>query len=102
MTDKPWSLESLLSAGEKVFNLEKCFNYREGFRRTDDSLPDHFFETPFSIGPEKGAVLDREEFKKSLDEYYTERGWDTNTSKPSQEKLASLGLEFAWEGIRDL
>ena len=47
-------------------------------------------------------MLKRDEFEAALDEYYESRGWDKKTSKPSQEKLASLGLAFAWKDIRDL
>ena len=102
VTGKPWSSETYLRAGERIFNLEKCFNYREGFKRTDDSVPDRFFEEPFTYGPEKGAVLDRNEFEKMMDNYYLKRGWDPETTRPSKEKLISLGLEFAWEEIKDM
>lgn len=81
-----------LKAGERVFNLEKLFNYREGFRREDDWLPDRFFEDAFTIGPKKGAVLDRAQFRDMLTQYYKERGWDTETTLPSEKKLRELGL----------
>jgi aldehyde:ferredoxin oxidoreductase len=86
--------EELMLTGERVFNLEKMFNYREGFRRIDDNLPERFFKDPFTIGTKKGAVLDRIEFIEMLDNYYLERGWDINTSKPSDAKLKNLGLDF--------
>ena len=75
-------------------NLEKMFNFREGFLRQDDWLPDRFFEEPLTMGPGKDAVLNRDEFTKMLDEYYQKRGWDPKTSKPKTEKLESLGLSF--------
>ena len=102
ITGQPWDAETYLKAGERIFNLEKCFNYREGFRRHDDSLPDRFFEEPLTVGPHKGAILKRDEFEKALDDYYTERDWDPRTTKPSKEKLSSLGLEFAWDAIKNL
>lgn len=82
-----------LKAGERVFNLEKMFNYREGFRREDDWLPDRFFEDAFTIGPKKGAVLDRDKFREILTQYYKERGWDAQTTKPAEAKLKELGLD---------
>ncbi|GLI52932.1 aldehyde ferredoxin oxidoreductase family protein [Thermodesulfovibrio yellowstonii] len=82
-----------LKAGERVFNLEKLFNYREGFRREDDWLPDRFFEDAFTIGPKKGAVLDRAKFRDMLTQYYKERGWDTETTEPTEAKLKKLGLD---------
>lgn len=86
--------EELARTGERIFNLEKLFNYREGFRRIDDSLPDRFFEDSFTIGIQRGAVLDRDEFDTTLDNYYKERGWDINSSQPSSAKLEDLELGF--------
>ena len=102
ITGNTWNQDLYLQAGERIFNLEKCFNYREGFRRIDESLPERFYTEPFTVGPRKGAVINREEFRKLMDDYYIERGWDQKTTKPSREKLTSLGLEFAWEEIRNL
>jgi aldehyde:ferredoxin oxidoreductase len=45
--------------------------------------------------PEKGAVLNREEFNEMLDQYYRKRGWDPKTTKPDKSKLDELGLSFA-------
>ena len=82
-----------MRTGERIFNLEKIFNYREGFRRDDDNLPDRFFKEPLTVGPEKGKVLDRGQFEKDLDTYYTERGWDPITSKPKRDKLKELSID---------
>lgn len=51
-----------LKARERVFNLEKLFNYREGFRIENDWLPDRFFEDTFTTVPKNWAVLDRSTF----------------------------------------
>ena len=95
ITGTEWTGDELMKAGERVFNLEKMFNYREGFRREDDKLPERFFEEPLTIGSEKGAVLNREEFNEMLDQYYRKRGWDPKTTKPDKSKLEELGLSFA-------
>ena len=81
-----------MQVGERIYNLEKLFNYREGFTRADDVVPDRFFEEPLTIGNKKGAVLTREQFKTMMDDFYTQRGWDPETSQPKAEKLKSLGL----------
>ncbi len=94
ITGFDWTEEEYVKAGERIYNLERTFNYREGFRREDDTIPDRFFEEPLTIGPKKGAVLNRDEFLKAMDDYYSNRGWDLKTTKPSIEKLKSLGLEF--------
>lgn len=92
ITGTEWTGDELMKAGERVFNLEKMFNYREGFRREDDKLPDRFFEEPLTIGAEKGAVLKKEEFNKILEQYYINRGWDSESTKPDKTKLKDLGL----------
>jgi len=81
-----------LQTGERIYNLEKLFNYREGFTRADDVIPDRFFEEPLTIGDKKGAVLTRDQFKTMMDDYYQKRGWDLKTSKPGAAKLKSLNL----------
>ncbi len=90
--DRSW--ESLLKTGERLFNLEKMFNYREGFRREDDSLPERFFTEPLTVGPKKGAVLEKGNFNQILTKYYQTRGWDPKTTRPTKTKLESLGLSF--------
>ena len=97
ITGVEWTQEEYLRAGERIFNLEKMFNYREGFDRKDDKLPDRFFEESPTMGVTKGAVVKREEFNEIVNNYYTERGWDPETSKPTRSKLNSLGLSFTMQ-----
>ncbi len=97
ITGKEWTPEDYMTAGERIFNLEKMFNYREGFNREDDSLPDRFFEEPLTVGPRKGAVLEKVKFNEAMNQYYEERGWDSKTTRPGNAKLKSLGLSFAMD-----
>jgi aldehyde:ferredoxin oxidoreductase len=92
ITGREYDKAEFTKTGERVFNLEKMFNYREGFRREDDRLPDRFFEDAFTIGPKEGAVLDRNQFDAMLTQYYKNRGWDPDTTKPKESKLKELGL----------
>lgn len=94
ITGSQWTPGSLARAGERVFNLEKMFNYREGFRKRDDILPGRFYEQPLTVGPKKGAVLERDSFDSLLDEYYKKRGWSLKDTRPKKQKLRDLGLEF--------
>jgi aldehyde:ferredoxin oxidoreductase len=93
ITGREYDKTEFMKTGERIFNLEKMFNYREGFRREDDRLPDRFFEDAFTIGLKKGAVLDRERFEAELTQYYKDRGWDPDTTKPNESKLKELGLD---------
>lgn len=94
ITGLDWSEEDIDQAGARIFTLEKMFNYREGFVKADDSIPQKFFEQEFKYGEHKGAIVDKETFAKNLDEYYSGRGWDIKTSRPKDETLKDLDLEF--------
>jgi len=84
----------LLRIGERIFNLERCFNIREGIRRKDDSTPQRFCLVP-AFGPfsqDSGRATSKEELNAMLDEYYEARGWEKETGIPSERKLRELGL----------
>lgn len=76
---------------ERVVNLERAFNVREGLSRQDDTLPKRFTHEPLPAdsGPSAGSVV---ELEPMLDEYYQARGWDINTGRPTGTKLRQLGL----------
>ncbi len=95
ITGLDWDQDSFDRTGERIYNLERAFNCREGFRRADDSLPRRFFSEPLPSGPGKGAKLKQSDFDKALSNYYTERGWDVSTGEPTHAKLNALGLGFA-------
>jgi aldehyde:ferredoxin oxidoreductase len=88
VTGLPVDEESLLLAGERIWNLQKLFNTRAGFSRKDDTLPSRLMEEPISTGSAAGRVWRREPL---LSEYYRVRGWDEE-GRPMQEKLAALGI----------
>ena len=80
--------------GERMFNLERAFNVREGFNRKQDTLPERMRTEPLHTRRAKGEgqmVSHQDEF---LDKYYQLRGW-TKEGIPTEEKLTELGLEFA-------
>ena len=81
-TGVDYSKEEYLKCGERIWNLERLFNNKAGFSRRDDTLPERFFEN---------GGINKEEFDKSLDEYYLERGWDEN-GVPAKDKLVELGI----------
>lgn len=82
----------LFTIGERIYNLEKAFNSREGLTRKDDnfSVPKKFLEEPLKDGPARGSVLDLDPM---LDEYYDARGWDRKTGLQSRRKLEELDLK---------
>jgi len=84
------SADYLWHAGEKVYNLERCFNIREGLTRKDDTLPKRMYTEPLQGGLRDGEVIRKPD--TIIDEYYDARGWDRN-GIPTKAKLAKLGLE---------
>ena len=81
-TGVDYSVEEFLKCGERIWNLERVFNNKAGFLRSDDTLPERFFEN---------GGIDRNEFDRSLDEYYLQRGWD-ESGAPTKRKLRELGI----------
>jgi aldehyde:ferredoxin oxidoreductase len=80
--------QDLMTAGERIWNLERLFNLREGFARKDDTLPPRLLHEPMPAGPAKGNVV---ELDHLLQDYYRVREWDER-GVPTPEKLAKLGL----------
>jgi aldehyde:ferredoxin oxidoreductase len=80
--------------GERLNNLAKAFNIREGFTRADDTFPERLMTEPLKDGGSKGQLISKEDLKKMLDEYYADRGWDTETGVPTRAKLIDLGLGY--------
>ena len=85
------NLEELLTAGERIYNLCRMFNVREGISRADDTLPARLGE-PLPEGGSAGETVSAEELEKLLEEYYELRCWDKN-GIPTPETLARLGLK---------
>jgi aldehyde:ferredoxin oxidoreductase len=85
------SSAELEKAGERIWNLLRLFNVREGFKAADDSLPKRFFQDALRSGIPAGRVLPREQFEAMLSEYYNLRGWDSK-GVPTPEKLKELDM----------
>lgn len=78
----------LMKTGERIWNLERLFNVREGFGKKDDVLPPRFLETPLPEGGSRGRKVFLD---KMLKEYYHLREWDEE-GVPLERKLRELDL----------
>ena len=85
------SLDELKQAGERIHNLKKLFNIREGWSRRDDALPPRTLQEPLPTGVVAGVGLTQEELDYMIAGYYQARGWNDDGSVPDT-KLAELGL----------
>jgi len=85
--------QELSLAGERINNLARLINIREGLSRKDDTLPWKVMNQPITDdGPGKGAVVTQEELDLLLDDYYLSRNW-TLEGVPTRDVLTKLGLE---------
>ncbi|MHC1610740.1 MAG: aldehyde ferredoxin oxidoreductase family protein [Candidatus Methanospirareceae archaeon] len=86
VTGVDYTSEDFMLAGERIWNVERLYNLREGFSKDDDTLPERFFKEEVN-----GEVIDRKTFLKTRDEYYRMRGWDEN-GVPTERTLRRLGI----------
>ncbi len=84
-----YSKEEYLKTGERIWNLTKIFNVKNGVTRKDETIPKRIMEETLEIDE---ARIGKDTFEKMLDEYYKMRGWDEN-GIPKKEKLRELNLE---------
>lgn len=90
-TGEDFTEQDMWDLGERLNNLCRMFNVREGFSREDDTLPQRLMTEPLKVGLSKGAVTSKEDLDFMLDEYYEARQWDSE-GIPTPEKLRALGL----------
>jgi aldehyde:ferredoxin oxidoreductase len=90
-------VERLQRVGERIYNLQRCYNAWHGVGRADDRLPRRFTEEPSPSGNAEGQVV---ELEAMLEGYYALRGWDPETGWPTPEKLRELGLDEAIERLK--
>ncbi len=83
-------VERLKRMGERIYNLQRCYNVWHGVTRAEDRLPRRFSEEPSPSGNAQGQTIDLEPM---LDKYYRLRGWDPQSGWPTREKIRELGLD---------
>ena len=88
--------------GERVWNLDRAFNVRDGFDRRHDTLPVRVQTEPLEhTGKAEGEGQMVSNLNCFLDDYYRLSGWNNN-GIPTMEKLRELNLDFAVEDIKPL
>ncbi len=73
-----FSAESLAQVGTNITNLSRKYNFRNGRKASDDTLPGRFFDEESLSGFMRGKKIDREFFKSIVKKYYDIRGWNEN------------------------
>ena len=92
ITGWPMTAAELKQAGERINNLKKLFNIREGWTRTDDTLPPRVLQDRLTTGVVQGVRLTQEDLDVMIAGYYRARGWNEEGLIP-EAKLSELGLE---------
>ncbi|TDO94323.1 aldehyde:ferredoxin oxidoreductase [Halanaerobium saccharolyticum] len=87
-TQFDYTSDSLLEAGERIYNLERQFNLEAGILPEEDKLPARFDE-PLPEGPQKGK---KSEYRQILPEYYEVRGWQED-GWISDQKLTEMKIK---------
>jgi aldehyde:ferredoxin oxidoreductase len=82
VTGLKYTPDALRQIGKRVNDTERLINSDFGMTRNDDTLPKRYFNDPMPARRTKGHRIDREHFESMLDEYYTERGWDSEGRVP--------------------
>jgi aldehyde:ferredoxin oxidoreductase len=81
----------LWKAGKRIITMERLFNIREGFKRSDDMLPERMLTEPLHTNGADGEgqkVMNMDIF---LDNYYKARGWSSE-GIPEKPNLDELGI----------
>jgi aldehyde:ferredoxin oxidoreductase len=83
VTGISFTSEDVQRVGERVNNISRLFNIREGFTRSDDTFPQRLMNEPIKGGPSKSQLISKDDLNLMLDEYYEVRGWD-NSGRPTE------------------
>jgi aldehyde:ferredoxin oxidoreductase len=92
VTGMKLTLPELVDISDRIWNLERSFNCREGHRREQDVQAKRFMKEPILDGPSKGMYMPSDELEMLKDKYYDLRGWDKKTGVPTKETLQRLSL----------
>ncbi len=90
ITGKDFNVTKLMEIGERIYNLERMYNIREGLTRADDTLPPRFLKEELKEGPSVNSVVP---IKKMINDYYNVRKWNEK-GLPTKGKLKELGLSM--------
>jgi aldehyde:ferredoxin oxidoreductase len=87
MTGRPFTMDDVLTTGERIYNLERYYNNLAGLGEGSDYLPARFLNEPSTMPGSEGHVC---ELPQMLAEYYAARGWENGVV--TDQKLEELEL----------
>ena len=93
VTGWDYTANDIKRAGERIHNLKKLFNIREGWSTDDDWLPGRLLSEALPTGVGAGVRLSADELRQMIRTYYQARGWDDHGLIP-ESKLTELNLPY--------
>jgi len=87
ITGWDYSIDDLMTAGERIFTVQRLNNIRDGYNAKTDELPKKMFKAA-QEGFRAGKIPP---FKELMEDYYRLRGWDEK-GEPKKETLKRLDL----------
>ena len=90
-TGIPATWETIMEVGERIYNLMRAYNIREGAGRSEDHWPESFYKESSWSGLDVGPPFSRQHINDTLSLYYKRSGWD-ESGAPSKKTLKRLGL----------
>ena len=84
--------------GQRINNLKKAFNIREGWNHSDDTLPPRILGETVEDGKDNEGTLIFDDLKMMIHSYYKARGWTEKGLIPDQ-KLRELDLKQITEKL---
>ena len=92
VTGHTFTLDDVLTCGDRIATLRTAFNHREGVRNIEIKIPDRVLgKPPLEEGPTAGRTID---IDAQVEDYLEAMGWDKTTGAPTKETLQRLGLDF--------
>ncbi len=94
---KDYTLQDALAVSEKIIQLARVFNIKQGLTPEDDTPSPRLLEPPVD-GPSEGITM-KQVYKGLLSAYYRIMGWDEKTGKPLKSTLENVGLGYCYKDI---
>ncbi|MCF8044458.1 MAG: aldehyde ferredoxin oxidoreductase family protein [Desulfarculaceae bacterium] len=89
VTGRKTTVDSLMKAGERIFNIKRLFNLKCGMSGEQDTLPGRILSEPRPEGSAAGKLPD---LSRMLKDYYEAREWDEN-GIPLESTVERLELD---------
>jgi aldehyde:ferredoxin oxidoreductase len=84
--------EELLAIGDRIWNLGRLLNLREGLGSADDMLPRRLLTQAHPGGTAAGNVIGEAALRSCVRDYYSLRGW-SESGAPTEGHLLRAGVD---------